>query len=265
MKLPDYFTVAVLVACLFAIASFTVTSYVAARQLRSSHRAATNVSIAVTAVLGAWLAAVMAISSGELLVAKPDESVPPTAAALLVPIIVGVVLLRTPTVRGALTAPGTIPVLAVANVWRINGVLFVVLTVGGQLAGHFAWPAGLGDVAIGLAAPAVGWAIWKRPSRRRLAFIFNALGLLDLIMAVTLGVLSAPGALRVFTSEPGTELMTLLPMCLIPAFLVPLGVLTHLALFQALRSQSPSHRSVPLAPMCVDVERVRGRVEQAGR
>lgn len=110
-------------------------------------------------------------------------------------------------------APGTLPALAAANIWRLTGVVFIVLTLQGQLAAHFAWPAGIGDVAIGLAAPIVGWAIWKRRSRRRLVVIFNTLGPLDLIMAVTLGVLSAPGA-QIFTTEPSTQAMTLLPMVL---------------------------------------------------
>lgn len=238
MNLPGYFTAAVLTACVVAITSITITSYVAARQRGSGRGPARIVALAVAALLGAWLAAVGAIGGGELFLAKAGEAAPPIAAALLIPLIVGALLLSTPMARGALTAPGALPALAAGNVWRLNGALFLVLTLQGQLAAHFAWPAGIGDVAIGLAAPMVGWAIWNRPSRRRLVVIFNTLGLLDLVMAVSLGVLSAPGALQLFTAEPDTAAMTLLPMVLIPAFLVPLGVLTHLALFQALRSQS---------------------------
>lgn len=237
MNLPGYFTTAVLVACAVAIASIAVTCYVAACQRGSGRGSAMTVTLAVTALLGAWLAAVAAIGGGELFVAEAGEAALPIAAALLIPLIVGVLLLSTPTVRDALTAPGTLPALVAANVWRLTGIVFIVLTLQGQLAAHFAWPAGIGDVAVGLAAPIVGWAIWKRRSRRRLVVVFNTLGLLDLIMAVTLGVLSAPGALQVFTTEPSTRAMTLLPMVLIPAFLVPLGMLTHLAVFQALRSQ----------------------------
>ena len=238
--MPGYFGAAELGACVVAIASVAVTSYVAARQRGLGRRPAMSVAAAVTALLGAWLAAVASIGGAGLFVASAEEAAPPIAAALLIPLIVGALLLRTPTVRGALTTPGTLPALAAANVWRLNGILFIVLTLQGQLAGHFAWPAGIGDVAIGLAAPIVGLAIWKHPSRRRLVATFNTLGLLDLIMAIALGVLSAPGAIQLFTAEPDTAAMTVLPMVLIPAFLVPLGVLTHLALFQALRSQ-PLH------------------------
>lgn len=249
MNLPGYFTAALLIACTVAIASIALTSYVVARQRGSGRGPATSVGLAVTTLLGAWLAAVATISGSELLAAEAGVTAPPIAAALLIPLIVGIALLRTPAVRDGLTVPGTLPMLAASHFWRVGGILFILLTLQGQLPAHFAWPAGIGDVAIGLAAPLVGWAIWKRPSRRGLVVIFNTLGLLDLITAIALGVLSAPGALQVFTGAPGTGAMTLLPMVLIPAFLVPLGMLTHLAAFQALRSQSlcadprPGHHS----------------------
>lgn len=44
------------------------------------------------------------IGGGELFVAKVDEAAPAIAAALLIPLIVGVLLLSTPTACGALPA-----------------------------------------------------------------------------------------------------------------------------------------------------------------
>ena len=68
-------------------------------------------------------------------------------------------------------------------------------------------------VAIPLAAMAAG-------GRERPAWLglWNALGALDLVVAVALGLLSAPGTpFRVFTAGPGTEL----PWIMIPTLLVP--------------------------------------------
>ena len=53
-------------------------------------------------------------------------------------------------------------------------------------------------------------------------------------MAVTLGVTSAPGALQIFTAEPNTVLMTVLPEVLVPTFLLPLGVIIHITALRIL-------------------------------
>jgi hypothetical protein len=52
---------------------------------------------------------------------------------------------------------------------------------------------------------------------------WNVLGALDLVNAVTLGLLSAPGVpFRVFTVGPGTSALGILPWVMVPAMLVPL-------------------------------------------
>jgi len=68
-----------------------------------------------------------------------------------------------------------------------------------------------------------------------------ALGLLDLIAAVSLGVTSAEGSpVRIFFTDPNTALMSSLPWVLVPAFLVPLLAWIHLALFY--RLAAPARR-----------------------
>jgi uncharacterized membrane protein len=67
--------------------------------------------------------------------------------------------------------------------------------------------------------------------------LWNAFGALDLVVAVSLGVLSAPGTpFRVFTDEPGTTAMARLPWVMIPALLVPIFLLVHLTIATKLRS-----------------------------
>ena len=54
-------------------------------------------------------------------------------------------------------------------------------------------------------------------------------------MAVTLGIGSQPAfPLRFIFETPGTGLMAALPWLLIPGYLVPLYLLTHLAVFAQL-------------------------------
>jgi hypothetical protein len=114
--------------------------------------------------------------------------------------------------------------------WRILGLEFLTLYAHGILPASFAWPAGLGDIAIGVTAPWMLAALINRPrfavSKTFLAW--NALGLLDLVVALGTGALSsglATGAAGEITSAP----MALLPLLLVPVYLVPIFAMLHIA------------------------------------
>jgi hypothetical protein len=85
---------------------------------------------------------------------------------------------------------------------RVVGVVFVLMLALGRLPAAFALPAGIGDLAVGLAAPAVALRLAR--GDRRGATWFHALGLLDLAVAVTLGLLAALGPGRVLNVSPST-------------------------------------------------------------
>jgi hypothetical protein len=105
------------------------------------------------------------------------------------------------------------------------------------LPGIFAWPAGLGDMAIGLTAPLVLANLLRRPNfAASKSFVaWNASGILDLTVAVSIGALVpllAPNLYGSVTTAP----MSQLPLVLIPTYLVPTFLMLHLtALFQSRR------------------------------
>jgi hypothetical protein len=202
------------------------------------------VALGVGSLLAAWLAADLAIGGAGGFLGRTSDAVPAIADGVLIPIFVGVLLTRIPAVRDVLAAPRVLALLTLANIGRILGIMFITLYLQNLLPGHFALPAGIGDVIIGLAAPFVAYTLWKRPARRRPAIIFHALGLLDLAMAITLGVISAPGTLQIFTGEPNTLPMTVLPEVLVPTFLVPLFVIIHITALRILARQ-PSLAAIP--------------------
>jgi hypothetical protein len=68
--------------------------------------------------------------------------------------------------------------------------------------------------------------------------------MLDLVAAIGLGAISAPGPIQLIFNSPGTTMMTSLAWLLIPAFIVPLLASTHLAIFYRLLSS----RSLELKP-----------------
>lgn len=116
--------------------------------------------------------------------------------------------------------------LTVAQTWRVFGIRFVILYFLGALPGVFALPAGWGDFAIGMTAPVVAY-LWKRPFPRRTLLVWNLLGVCDLILAVTLGILSSPSPIGILAGDVSTRLMGQFPLSLIPTFFVPLFLILH--------------------------------------
>ena len=142
-----------------------------------------------------------------------------------------------PAFRSALLS---VPLWALigVNAFRIAGVCFLILHHQGRLAAPFATSAGWGDIITGLAAiPLAAAAGWRGKLPRWLLTAWTAFGTLDLIVAITLGALSAPGTpFRVFTEAPGTVVMGTLPWVGIPALLVPLYLMTLLTIAVRLRT-----------------------------
>lgn len=130
---------------------------------------------------------------------------------------------------------------------RVLGIVFVLLYATKRLPAPFAPVAGWGDVAIGITAvPLALLTTGERRVPRGLIFVWNALGLTDLVVAVTLGAASAPGPLQVFRGGPSSAIMTGLPWLLIPGFLVPLLAFVHLCTFYRLPTvahERPAHTS----------------------
>jgi hypothetical protein len=112
----------------------------------------------------------------------------------------------------------------------VLGAIFRVLLLNGSMPSVFAAPAGSGDVAVGLAAPAVALAFtrgWRGSTG--LVRAWNLIGLADLVVAVTTGFLSSPSPIQSFAFDNPNTLITAFPLVMIPVFLVPLAVLLHLA------------------------------------
>lgn len=126
-------------------------------------------------------------------------------------------------------------VLTAVQTWRIAGIVFIILCIRGFLPGSFAYPAGFGDMAIGLTAPFIAYA-WSRNKLSARGFVFwQALGMTDLIVAVTTGVLSSPSKIGILAHGTTTRLMGLLPLSLIPTFAVPLLFILHIICIAQIR------------------------------
>ena len=121
--------------------------------------------------------------------------------------------------------------------WRWAGLGFLSLYAHGILPGLFAFPAGLGDMAVGVSAPWIVLGLIRHPSfaTSRRFVIWNILGILDLVVAVSMGTICS-GFFHGLTGNITTSSLSRLPLVLIPAYLVPFFIMLHFtALAQAQR------------------------------
>ena len=150
--------------------------------------------------------------------------------------------LRFPALRQAL-ASASVPALIGVQVYRVVGVLFIVLLVQGQLPAYFAEPAGWGDIFVGLTAIPVALALARRSAgARALAQAWSVFGLLDLVVAVGTGTgVLAPYLVPGVTGRvPAAAAMGVFPLILIPTFVVPLSIILHVIVLARLRRSAPT-------------------------
>jgi len=198
------------------------------------------------AAFAAWFGLIVLLAAAGSFDSRLGIGIRGVGAAVAAPVLI---LLwagsRLPRLRAAV-AEMPLALLIGVNAVRVLGISFIVLYSAGRLPAPFAPVAGWGDIAVGLTALPVAWVAGRRgPGSAPLVILWNTLGLLDLLAAVGLGVTSAPDSpIRLFFAKPGSQIMGSLPWILIPGFLVPNLMLTHLAIFWKTRSPSGGLGSV---------------------
>ena len=184
-----------------------------------------------------WLAFIFVLGARGTFVAA--QGAPPLALliGLLAPLSLFLIGYRTIRPLREFILSADLRVVIGMQAWRWAGFGFLTLYSYRVLPGIFAWPAGLGDMAIGVTAPLVLASLLRRPNfAASKSFVaWNLSGILDLTVAVSIGALVpllAPNFYRAVSAAP----MTQMPLVLIPTFLVPTFLMLHLtALFQARR------------------------------
>lgn len=208
-------------------------------KLRGASRVTTWLAVAVPLV--AWFAGMWVLSAAGAFEAGRSEF-PILPLAIVLPPLIGLVALtRSARIAAALDA-APLPWLVGVQVYRVIGGNFLVLWAYGAMPREFALSAGIGDVLVGLLALPVAFYLASDGARGRAAAVaWNILGVTDLLVAVTLGVLTSPGPLqRLALSHPNTAIATY-PTVMTPAFAVPLSFILHgLSLWQLRRRRIAS-------------------------
>ncbi len=174
-----------------------------------------------------WGAAAIAAVASGLLTSLPFP--PP----LLVPITVVLAILAILMVPGVAAWIGGLDIRALValHLVRFIGGYFLWLCTQGRLVESFALPAGIGDLIVAVGALGLLLTGYARPGRPLLWW--NILGTLDILMVVA-------NALRAFFTAPeGITEFFHLPLGLLPTYIVPLIILSHLAIFVRLLRPLP--------------------------
>jgi len=187
-----------------------------------------SIRLVVAIALTVWLLLVISAGAAGVFVGPPGT--PPLAIAFgfAAPLLLFFGWLRlSPSFREFVLSLD-LRLIAGMQAWRWAGLDFLSLYAHNVLPAGFALPAGLGDMAIGVSAPWIILRLIRQPGfAARGTFIrWNVLGILDLLVAVSIGTVMA----FVATGAPGeisTAPMATLPLLLIPAFMVPLFLMLH--------------------------------------
>jgi hypothetical protein len=189
-----------------------------------------GIRLAVAITLTAWFLLVVSFGAAGAFTGPPGQPPLPIGIGVAAPLLLFFAWMRLSQSFREFVLSLDLRLIAAMQAWRFGGLGFLFLYAHHVLPAVFALPAGLGDMAIGVAAPWIILALAHQPGfASSKAFVrWNLLGILDLVVAVSLGALGALFA----TGAPGeisTTPMATLPLLLIPAFLVPLFFMLHIA------------------------------------
>ena len=189
-----------------------------------------GIALSVRLVLTGWFLVVVSLGAIGAFIARPGTPPIPIAIGVGAPLIAFFAWLRLSPLFRDFVLSLDLRFIAGIQAWRWAGLGFLSLYAYNILPAVFALTAGLGDMAVGFAAPWMILALVRRPDFAASAAFrrWNILGIADLVVAVSLGTLSAMFS----TGAPGeisTAPMATLPLLLIPAFLVPLFLMLHIA------------------------------------
>jgi hypothetical protein len=212
----------------FILGGIALGLWLGLRRTSLDGRARTATWLAIMLPLLVWYVAIwqFALAGGfQIRASIGGVLVPLIPFAILLPLVIWLPLL-TRSQRLAAVLDAVSPAWLVGfQVYRVLGYVFLARWAAGELPGAFALPAGVGDVLVGaLALPVAFYLQSGAPGGRGAAYAWNLLGILDLVVAVTMGALTTIGRLSVDVPNIATSAY---PLVMIPAFAVPLSLILH--------------------------------------
>jgi TM2 domain-containing membrane protein YozV len=196
-----------------------------------------NWHLATGLILFAWFALIFGLSLNGAFV--PPAGEPPRLLLLTGAVSLGLFALAwrsLPAFRAYILGLD-LRLLILLHGMRTLGLGFVMLYMVDQLPMLFAFLAGFGDALTAVAAIVLGYLLFTRRSGLPVRLIrrWNTFGLVDFVIAVSIGVLTRANGLLASGTGVDSDLMSAFPFAIIPAFLVQVFTLTHIIIYLQLR------------------------------
>ena len=185
----------------------------------------------------AWFGLAFALARSGAFETDAATTLPPAIApAIVIPTLLGCALLALAPARRAIDR---VPLhwLVGVQAYRVAGGVFLIAWLQHDVPPQFALPAGIGDVLVGIAAPLVALSLVRGGAAlaRTRVLAWCALGILDLVVAVTCGFLTAPSVFQQLALDDPNAAITSYPLVLIPIFAVPVSIVLHVYVIARLR------------------------------
>lgn len=198
---------------------------------RMEGRASTRYAVAgsLSVVLLAWVTLAQRLGVANTYLASADSQSPSLALplALLLPLAAAAGGIWMSRQVAKLVSAIPLWSLVAIQTYRIEGAMFVLLWANGRLPWQFALPAGIGDFVTGSAAVWVASLLARKADNaRRAAYLWSLFGIADLLLALTMGMLTSPGRVHLLAfADPNR--VSAYPLVMIPTFGVPLALILH--------------------------------------
>jgi hypothetical protein len=197
-----------------------------------------NFWLAVLIPYTLWLAVIWSGAINGLFLPRVSP-VPLLPLAIFLPVIIGTPILLSSKRMGQVLDAMPASWLIALQLYRVFGSLFLVGWARNVIPGVFALPAGIGDMITGLLAIPVAIALAAdTPAARRAAVGWNVFGLFDFAVAVSIGLMIAPGPFQLIAPNIPNTTAGVYPNVIIPAFAVPSSILLHALSLRQLRRRN---------------------------
>ena len=173
-----------------------------------------------------WLIAALAVGRLELLARLPGPAIQGLIVLLTAALLLGY---RRVTVFHTWIDALDLRALVLLHATRFVGIYFLLLYRRGELPYAFAVPGGWGDILVATLALLVCLLPLAPATRLRAFTVWNVIGLVDILLVV---VAAARLGLE---GMDQMRALTYLPLSLLPTFLVPLIIATHVMIYLRLR------------------------------
>ena len=206
-----------------------------------------------------WFVAAYLIGSGHWLSNESGDLLAPIAITAVIPVLLFLLAYALSFSFRQFVLAQDLRLLTMLQLWRVIGFGFLLLYAFNVLPGLFAWPAGVGDVAIGVAAIFVVNRI-ERDSEfvTSAGFVrFHLLGLLDFAVAVITAGLAAGAYPALIPSGITSAAMDVWPLNIFPSFMVPGFIILHLIVLLKVRHLRRLNQN-PVDAVAHDFGNVRG-------